>query len=265
MEKGATMPRWFAGFLLTALTIQSGQVVPSGTTDELARCVVFLRQNVPVGSPANVGSGFLVAKNDDVYLVTAAHVARDVGSDWTLLVQGSDGKAATTPMKQPAWQFSQQHDVAVLRLNPKDEQKAFLLARSLPVKVLIARPLPPSRDVTLTVMGYPLGIGTEGFISPLSIETKAASGFVTLRRGDTKQPATFILLQDPSVGGLSGGPVFDTGLPHFAPGRQITVREGVSVVGLMHGEVPDKGVGKLAAVVPASDIAALLGVSQGGK
>ena len=215
------MPQWFAGFILTAITIQSGQVVPSGTTDELARCVVFLRQNVPAGSLAKVGSGFLVAKNDEVYLVTAAHVARDVGSDWTLLIQGSDGKAATAPIKQPAWQFSQQHHVAVLRLNPKDEQKAFLLARSLSVKVLIARPLPPTRDVTLTVMGYPHGIGTDGFVSPLSIETKAASGFVTFERFDTKQPATFILLQAGSHGTFRVPWAFDliSGASQFQPRR----------------------------------------------
>jgi S1-C subfamily serine protease len=59
--------------------------VASGTADELAKCVVFLQQDVPAGSPRKVGSGFLVAKNDEVYLVTAAHVARDVGSSWALI------------------------------------------------------------------------------------------------------------------------------------------------------------------------------------
>lgn len=259
------MQRSFAGIVLTALIFQSPVGGASGVTDELARCVVFLRQEVPAGSPSRVGSGFLVAKNDEVYLVTAAHVARDVGSDWAMVVQGSDGKAATARMRQSAWEFSQRHDVAVLHLSLKDEQKAFLLARSLPAKFLTARPLPPSREVTLTVMGYPLGLGTEGFVSPLSIETKAASGFITFQRFDTKQPATFILLQDPGVGGLSGGPVFDTGLSHFVPGRQISAREGVSVVGLMHGEVSDKGGVKLAAVVPASEIALLLDIPESEK
>lgn len=259
------MSRWYAPLLLAALTAQAGVVGATGATDELARCVVFLRQEVPPGSPAKVGSGFLVVRDRDVYLVTAAHVARAVGADWTFVVEGRDGKPATARMHQQTWTFAAQHDVAVLHVTPKEDQKAFLLARSLPMKILSARPLPPSREVTLTVMGYPLGLGADGFISPLSIETKAASGFITLPRGDTKQPATFILLQDPSVGGLSGGPVFDTGLPHFATGRQMIVREGVSLVGLMHGEVLDKGVGKLAAVVPASEILLLLNNSSRRK
>lgn len=240
----------------------SGLAVASDTTNQLARCVVLLRQDAPAGTPAKVGSGFLVTKNDDVFLVTAAHVARDIGANWLLIAQGADGKAATARMKESSWQFSTEHDVAVLKLNPREEQRRFLLNRSLPARLLTGRPLPPSLDVTLTVMGYPLGIGTEGFVSPLSIETKAASGFLTLPRFDTKQPATFILLQDPVVGGLSGGPVFDTGLSGFAPGGQIMRREAVSVVGLIHGELLDRGIGKMAAVVPASEIVAMLELSQ---
>jgi S1-C subfamily serine protease len=263
-RRGA-MSRWFAAFFLAALTLEPAFVSAISATDELARCVVFFRQEVPPGSPANVGSGFLVARAQDVYLVTAAHVARNVGSDWTLFVQGSDGRPVKTRMQQPPWEFAAQHDVAVLLLAPKEDQKAFLLSRSLPMKTLSARPLPPSRDITLTVMGYPLGMGVQGFISPLSRETKAASGFITLPRADTQQPATFIVLQDPSIGGLSGGPVFDTGLPHFTTGRRMIVREGLSLVGLMHGEWLDKGGGKMAAVVPASEIVSLLDIAAGMK
>ena len=106
-------------------------------------------------------------------------------------------------------------------------------------------------------MGYPLGLGATGYVSPLSIETKAASGFITLNRSDNGNPATFILLQDPSIGGLSGGPVFDTGKNFFPGGRQMTVREGISVVGIIHGVISDKSGGKFAAVVPATEIVKL--------
>ncbi|MBI1956318.1 MAG: trypsin-like peptidase domain-containing protein [Acidobacteria bacterium] len=248
--------------VVIAVLVATGSrlVVASGTTDELARCVALLRQDVP--SDAKAGSGFLVTKNGDVFLVTAAHVARDIGANWLLIAQGADGRAATARMTESAWQFSAKHDVAVLKLDPRNEQRRFLLSRSLPARYLTGRPLPSSRDVTLTVMGYPLGIGVEGFMSPLSIETKAASGFLILPRFDTKDPATFILLQNPGVEVLSGGPVFDTGLSGFARGGQITRREGVSVVGLIHGELRDRGGGKMAYVVPASEIAAILGLPQ---
>lgn len=244
------------------LLVLTRAAVIGQTTDELARCIVFLRQNVTGTAGANVGSGFLVRVDDTPFLVTAAHVARAVGQSWTLVLQGADGKPATVRIQDPAWKFSTSHDVAVLVVNVVEGQKSFVLGRSLPVKTLTSRDLPPSRDVTLTVMGFPLGVGVEGYVSPLSLESKAASGFVTLPRADTKTPATFILLQHPSVGGLSGGPVFDTGLPYFGVGRRIVMREGLSVVGLIHGELSDNKVGKLAAVVPASEITLLLGSSE---
>ena len=244
------------------LVAQTGAAAIGQTTDELAGCVAFLRQNVTRAAEANVGSGFLVQVNDTPFLVTAAHVARAVGADWTLVLQGGDGKPATVRMQNAAWKFSANHDVAVLLLNVVENQKSFVLGRSLPVKVLSSRDLPPSRDITLTVMGFPLGVGVEGYVSPLSLETKAASGFITLHRFDTKTPATFILLQHPSIGGLSGGPVFDTGLPNFGVGRQIVVRQGLSVVGLIHGELTDRKVGKLTAVVPSSEITPLLQSSE---
>jgi hypothetical protein len=43
------------------------------------------------------------------------------------------------------------------------------------------------------------------------------------------------------------------------------VRDGVSLVGLVHGEISDRGVGKMASIVPASEIAALLGLSRREK
>ena len=104
------------------------------TTDEIARCIAFLRQNVTGAAGANVGSGFLVQVDDTAFLVTAAHVARAVGQDWTLVLQGADGKPATVRVQDAAWKFSTSHDVAVLLLNVVEDQKSFVLGRSLPVK-----------------------------------------------------------------------------------------------------------------------------------
>jgi len=61
----------------------------SQTTDELARCVVFLKSNRPDGT---FGSGFLVQSNETPILDTAAHVARDMTEDCTMILQGADRK-----------------------------------------------------------------------------------------------------------------------------------------------------------------------------
>jgi len=238
----------------------------SGTVEGLVPCVVFLIQDVPDGGQAHTGSGFLVRDGDIPMLVTASHVASALGKYWTMIMTGKDGKAVTAKTSGITWSISPTADVAcaVLPIETAADRTT-LLSRCLPIEILSARPIPPERDIPLTIMGYPLGLGASGYISPLSLESKAASGLITLPRFDNGKLATFILLQDPSIGGLSGGPVFDTGKSYFAGGRQMTVREGVSVVGLIHGVISDDTGGKFAAVVPSTEIVNLIHPAESEK
>jgi hypothetical protein len=230
----------------------------AGVTDDIAPCIIFLKQDVPEGAKAKAGSGFLVNKNDSPCLITAAHVANDVGITFKIVMPGAEGRAVTGKIEGAQWHISQSADVALTFINTNNqEERNRLLKRCMPANLIAARPLPPSREIPLTVMGYPLGLGATGFVSPLSLETRAASGFITLERFDNKKLATFIILQDPSIGGLSGGPVFDTGKSYFE-GRAMAVRSGVSLVGIVHGVISDNTGGKLAAVVPATEITKLL-------
>lgn len=229
----------------------------SGVTDDIAPSVVFLTQEVPSGKEANNGSGFLIRKDDKPFLVTASHVARNIGTSFKVIMPGREGQAVTSRMHGVKWHISPTADVALfpIRTNSQDEYNA-LLNRCLPADLVTARPLPPSRDFALMVMGYPLCLGTTGYVSPLSIETNAASGFITMPRFDNKKLATFILLQCPSTSGLSGGPVFDIGKSYFE-GRELNARKGLSIVGLISGVIYDKTGGKFSMVVPSTEIAKL--------
>ncbi len=243
-------------FMVILLT--SAVLTWAGVTDDIAPCIIFLIQDVPEGAKAKAGSGFLLNKNDSPCLITAAHVANDVGISFKIIMPGAEGRAVVGKVESAQWHISQSADVALTLINTNNqEERNRLIKRCMPANLITARPLPPSRETPLTVMGYPLGLGATGFVSPLSIETRAASGFITLQRFDNKKLATFIILQDPSIGGLSGGPVFDTGKSYFE-GRAMTVRSGVSLVGIVHGVISDDTGGKLAAVVPATEIAKLL-------
>ena len=235
-------------------------------TESLAPCVVYLMQDVKVGEQASIGSGFLLSADNTTFLVTASHVAQALGQDLWLVMPDANGRAIKARMSNIKWVESSVADVAVTPVRPIDPgQRKDLLCRSLPAHLLSARPLPPSRDIPLTVMGYPLGLGATGYVSPLSLETKAASGFITLPRFDNNKLSTFILLQNPAIGGLSGGPVFDTGKMYFTGERMTVVRSGVSVVGLIHGVISDKTGGKFAAVVPATEILKLVPGTEAKK
>lgn len=238
------------------------QRAEAGTIEGIAPCVVFLVQDVPPATAANIGSGLLVEKEGQPILVTADHVAKKLGDRWKIVMVGKEGRAEVLKVAKQSWRESPDADVAIAVLMAPPETRVRLRARALPSRLVAGRPLPPERDVPLTVMGYPKGLGVMGQVSPLSLESKAASGFITMPRFDTGNPARFILLQDPSIGGLSGGPVFDTGKSYFGDGRQLVTREGVSLVGIIHGAIGDAN-GTLAAVVPADEVAKM--IDQVGK
>ena len=71
-------------------------------------------------------------------------------------------------------------------------------------------------------------------------------------RADTKAMAVFFVTQDPSVGGFSGAPVLDTGLPYSTDNASV-VADGRSlqIVGVVHATVSDNTGGKMGVVTPA--------------
>jgi hypothetical protein len=230
----------------------------AGVTDSAMPCVVFLTQEAGYGREVKFGTGFLLVREGRPCLVTASHVARDLGRDFTMVMAGEKGSPVRRALKGVRWTVSPTADAAFTGLpSGGREENRWMLLRAMPSEVLTARPLPPSREVTLVAYGYPLGLGVRDSVSPLSFESRAASGFITLERFDTHEDATFILLQNPSISGLSGGPVFDVGRP-LVEGGKIVPRDGLSLVGLVSGVIWDKTGGKIAMIVPATEIARLL-------
>ena len=106
-----------------------------------------------------------------------------------------------------------------------------------------------SRDFELTSIGFPRGLGTEGSFSPFTFRSYASSGFVTLPRADTGNLSDFFCLENPSVGGYSGCPVFDLG--YSTNGLMTMTKEKTWCHGIMHGTMSDNTGGKIALVTPA--------------
>jgi hypothetical protein len=263
------------------------------TLDELASTVVFLQNEVvdkitkqgkefevwlkPVGSENYVpkthsvsGTGFLVARGEsEVFLVTAAHVAASMDCNATVTFRGELNKPISLPLLQlsgqsgsPNWIKHNTADVACLKLTPVREVKAILRRHFLPISFLASDDSAPSRDIKLTVLGFPLGLGIVGQFSPISQESFAASGLLELKPSESEQAGNYFLLQDPSVGGFSGAPVFDRGGASFS-GRAIWFRGGgPKVVGLVKGTISDNTGGKFAAIVPSKYILETMNLSK---
>lgn len=226
--------------------------------DDLDMSVVFLVAT-PNASRSNVGTGLLLVDGNTPFLVTAEHVARDLSSESLAVIRAKDGTALKIKFsnligssKVPKWRYHETADLAILMLTPDANLIPKLASRFLSIAVLRAEQAAPSRSITLTVLGFPLALGVEGKFSPISRETKPASDLLMTARADTKKPALFFVTQDPSIGGFSGAPVFDMGLPYSSGNASLVIRSRtMQIVGIVHGTMSDDTGGKLGLVTPA--------------
>lgn len=120
----------------------------------------------------------------------------------------------------------------------------------IPQKWIETEEKAPERQKTITILGFPLSLGTNRFFSPISRDTQPASGLLELLRFDNKIESIFFITQDSSIGGFSGGPVFDRRLPYTDSGQMTIVSGSPKLVGLVHGTMSDNTGGKLGAIVP---------------
>ncbi len=271
-------------FFLTTVTISN--VIASDKIDIVASSVVYLRQDVIKKIPVNnkqyelwlkdpnqndfdpfleqhAGTGLLLAvDNNHPYLVTAQHVASKMTATAKAVIRGPNDTPIILTLNDLVsddkleWFFHEHADVAVLPIKPSKSILKLLEKHCFPYEALLKDLEPPSRYVELVTIGFPLNLGVKGKFSPISRTSKAASGLLDLPRPDTKELTTFFLLEDPSVGGFSGSPVYALG------GIQLidnTATSGkLKCYGIVNGTMSDDTGGKFAAVVPAAFISEVI-------
>lgn len=248
-------------FAITALAMTGYVEVQAVTLDDLSVTVAYLKEG------NNIGTGFFVVSEspgnvtaEQLYLVTASHVAEFLTRDSKITVRAQGDVPVSILLKNIApgddkltWQIHDEADVAVLRLKLDGSTIPLMQGRFLKLSSIAADENAPRREQPVMVMGFPLALGTTGRFSPLTSEAKPASGLLRVLRGDTKKEATFFVLDKPSIGGFSGGPVFLMPGP-FASGGAMVFTElpaRTVIVGLVHGTMSDNTGGKLALIIPS--------------
>ncbi|MDP1945911.1 MAG: serine protease [Nitrospirota bacterium] len=234
------------------------------TLDDLSVTVAYLKEG------NQNGTGFFVTAEsrglgiaEQPYLVTAAHVAQFLTGNSTVTVRAAKDIPVSILLKdllsdgeKLSWQVHSESDVAVLKLNLNSKTLPLMQGRFLGFVLLASEESAPERERPVTVMGFPLALGTTGRFSPITSEAKPASGLLRIFSPDIKKEATFFVLDKPSIGGFSGGPVFQMPGPFASSGGLVFPNKSAptTVVGLVHGTISDDTGGKLAAVVPSKFI-----------
>ena len=225
--------------------------------DDAFMAVCELRTQVSPGK-FSIGTGMFVSSPAGEgkcygWIVTATHVAKGTNPNTQLVVSTKEGKAEILPLQLfgniANWRHHAIGDVRACRIVFSDINSKFMSGRFFPFDHFFLETKPVSRDSELTAIGFPNGLGTEDLFSPLTFRSFASSGFLTLQRADTKTNSTFFCLENPSIGGYSGCPVFDLG--YSTNGVMTMTKEKTWCYGIMHGTMSDATGGKIAMVTPS--------------
>lgn len=209
-------------------------------------------------SSFNVGTGMFVSSpagdnNFFGWIITASHVAKSTNNTTEIVIATSDGKAACLPLNLfgplTNWRHHPIADVSAFQIHFSPANEQFMKSRFFPFDHFNLEKKAVSRDFELTSIGFPHGLGVNGSFSPFTFRSYASSAFVTLNRADTNTPSDFFCLENPSIGGYSGCPVFDLG--YSTNGIMTTTKDKTVCHGIMHGTISDNTGGKIAMVTPS--------------
>jgi hypothetical protein len=216
------------------------------------------------------GTGFFIRKGTKIYLITAAHVARTLKYETKVTIHGSGDKPLNYDLKDVtgsgndrSWFFHNEADVALLPLNPSEQFKGIIKVIEHSQLLISENQYAQFRNRVLTTIGFPLSLGLRGKFSPITKSSKAASNLLNYKSADTKTETTFLILDDPSVQGFSGAPVY--ALSEVNLGGIAFGTGAFACVGLVHGTLSDNTGGKFAAIVPAYFISQTIDIYENRK
>lgn len=204
-------------------------------------------------STGKVGTGCFIQKDGVPYLVTAEHVNKLILPDSVIVFGESNSTNHIVLLSGIAKGNWQTHPIADLSLTQLDGLDSRFNDRFFPYNQVSLVASPISRERELTTVGFPQGLGTtltgSSKFSPLTFRSYASSSLMSMKRADNSVLSDFFCLENPAMGGYSGGPVFDLG---YIKTPVMTQSYGdTTLLGFIHGTQYDETGGKLALVTPS--------------
>ena len=262
-------------FLFSIVTfIMPSKFILASTIDDLGKSTVFLREQSqyyelkgnkkfeiwlrdPINKEyqpklnANGGTGFLTLHNGKIYLVTAAHVASKLSKNAEVLWNTASGEMKkftfeliNRKLPEAQWFFHPSADIAVHSFGFSEKSDHMLI----PEKIYWNTEKEISLGREVYILGYPMFLGVDNFLSPIAKGAKVASWFTSIDRPNIDKELVFILLDEDLASGYSGAPVFTSPNPRFQ--GNALVSGDAKLLGLQSMTMSDKTGGKISLVVP---------------
>ncbi len=201
------------------------------------------------------GTGFFVADASYLFLVTAGHIAKQMGPESEVKISLEENKLFSSKLYKlygqrgkAKWVYNDKSDVAVMPLNLDCESMHKLVGHVIDRKILSVKYAAPTRGEILKTIGFPSDYQVHGNFSPISSESK-----VVVPLSDIKMEDVFFMLDDPDMGRFAGAPVCRTSGASAAKGSP-PAEMNLECLGLVHGMISTQSGDKFGAVVPAKFI-----------
>lgn len=245
------------------------------TLDDLSKSVVYLKESKPSyeifeGKKYEIwrknienqellqkvqsvsGTGFLTSHNGKIYLVTVAHIAKNISNKAEIYWNTESGKMnhftfefIQQQIPQSKWFFHPTADVAIHPFGFTEKSKHSLIAKDLFFNK--DEPIPIGTDIY--ILGFPLHLGVTSVLSPLSKKAETASSLTSISNSELSPNLLFILLDQDLAQGYSGAPVFIS--PELGFVGQSIVSRKPKLIGIQSSTMSDQTGGKISLVVPA--------------
>jgi len=241
-------------FILTFCFMETySQTTGLFNVDFLMHSTVNLFQ--PLDTTSITGSATIVKKGEVYYLLTAAHIAKDMKSNSLAVFIKEDGKpykknlVGISKNGKLSWQYHPSADIAILQIiAPNEFLKSFYQKWAFPQDQIITNHELFSMDAELTFFGFPIWDLSGQYCSPIVFEAKRSSKLITTLRADDKTKANdFFFISNPGIGGASGSGVYYSVQKASYFGGDKTF-----MIGIIHGTQTDQSGGKLGIVTPTS-------------
>ena len=199
------------------------------------------------------GTGFLVVHNNHIYIVTAAHVAKDMSDKAEIIWNTATGEMRNSTIKDldkelpySKWFFHPIADIAVRPFGFTEKTEHILVPEELFIKTNEVISL----GTKVYILGFPLNLGLRDTLSPISKKAEIASWTTTIDSSNVRPEAKFILLDEDLAAGYSGAPVFVSPEPQMEGNRIVLTNISPKLIGIQIGTISDQTGGKISLVVP---------------
>lgn len=218
----------------------------------------FFNKIVLLSDSKHSGSGFILASDARLFLVTAKHVADSLDVEKSKIyfrtpVNKSIEYGVKTLIRNSSLRiFNNSSDFFILELYAFDSvSNQVLTASALPMGMIANNRNVLPRNWDLIVFGYPVA-DLDNF-APITFKSNISSGLMNFRIPGLQKPCYCYLLENPGMEGFSGGPVF-VGLSD----RSTVSVNKTSIVGIVTGTIFDRTGAKFAVISPTFHLIDLL-------